>query len=304
MSENKLRKEPVCLNCGQTVEDRFCSSCGQENTEVRQTFGYLFSHFFKDLTHYDSSFWKTLKSLLFKPGKLTQSYLEGKRKAFVNPIRLYIFISFITFFLFAALSQKDTFSFNLKGNSNSGIYIQEANMEVNSVHQLDSLQSTQAKQPNVIYKVYRKMLEVGGSKNFAKAFISGFYHNIPKTLFIYLPIFAFFLWLFHNKKKWWYFDHGIFTLHYFSYLLLAATIYLLLKNITHTLNINWLFVVTSIISFTILIYSFLYFFIAHHRVYKATKTNSILKGSLLFLINAFLLIILTIALLLFTFFTL
>jgi hypothetical protein len=30
-----------------------------------------------------------------------------------------------------------------------------------------------------------------------------------------MPIF--FLWLFHNKKRWYYFDHGIFTLHYFSF---------------------------------------------------------------------------------------
>ncbi|WP_313029343.1 hypothetical protein [Soonwooa sp.] len=45
------------------------------------------------------------------------------------------------------------------------------------------------------------------------------FHNLPKALFIYLPIFAFFLWIFHNKKKWWYFDHDIFTLHYFSFLL-------------------------------------------------------------------------------------
>jgi hypothetical protein len=30
-----------------------------------------------------------------------------------------------------------------------------------------------------------------------------------------MPIFAF-SWLFHNKKRY-YFDHGIFTLHYFSF---------------------------------------------------------------------------------------
>lgn len=37
------------------------------------------------------------------------------------------------------------------------------------------------------------------------------FHNLPKALFIYLPIFTFFRWIFHDKKKWWYFDHGFYA---------------------------------------------------------------------------------------------
>ena len=58
------------------------------------------------------------------------------------------------------------------------------------------------------------------STEIIEKFISSFTHNLPKVLFVFMPIFAFFLWLFHNKKRWYYFDHGIFTLHYFSFLLL------------------------------------------------------------------------------------
>ena len=101
MSHGKLREEKNCLNCGHTVEEKFCPNCGQQNIETRQPFHYLFTHFIEDFTHYDGQFWGTIKNLLFKPGKLTNTYLEGKRQQFVPPVKLYIFMSFVTFFLFA-----------------------------------------------------------------------------------------------------------------------------------------------------------------------------------------------------------
>ncbi|WP_228372498.1 DUF3667 domain-containing protein [Chryseobacterium daeguense] len=75
MSHGKLREEKDCLNCGHLVEERFCPHCGQENTQTRQPFHYLFTHFVEDFTHYDGQFWKTMKYLLFRPGKLTKEYL-------------------------------------------------------------------------------------------------------------------------------------------------------------------------------------------------------------------------------------
>ena len=85
------------------VENRFCPNCGQENTDTRKTFVQLFVHFFEDLTHYENSFWKTIRNLIFKPASLTKEYLSGKRMSYLAPIRLYIFISFVTFFLIPIL---------------------------------------------------------------------------------------------------------------------------------------------------------------------------------------------------------
>ena len=99
MSRSPLRKDKTCLNCNYVVESRYCPNCGQENTNTRKTFYHLFVHFFEDLTHYENSFWKTIKNLLFKPGSLTKEYLSGKRLSYLAPVRLYIFISFVTFFI-------------------------------------------------------------------------------------------------------------------------------------------------------------------------------------------------------------
>ncbi|WP_374329443.1 DUF3667 domain-containing protein [Soonwooa sp.] len=58
----------------------------------------------EDLTHYNGQFWGTIKNRLFKLGKLTNTYIEGKRQIFVPPVKLYILVRFVTFFLFAFFS--------------------------------------------------------------------------------------------------------------------------------------------------------------------------------------------------------
>jgi hypothetical protein len=98
-----LRQDKTCLNCGHDVPDRFCGHCGQENVDTKESFGHLAGHFFQDITHYDSKLLLTLKYLFFYPGRVTKEYIAGKRQTFVNPIRLYVFTSFV-FFLLAAVT--------------------------------------------------------------------------------------------------------------------------------------------------------------------------------------------------------
>src|SRR5476651_1345786 len=97
MKHSNLRHDKTCLNCGTEVQERFCTHCGQENTEPKESFGHLLRHFFADVTHYDSQFFTTLKYLIFRPGFLTVQYNAGKRLSYLNPIRMYIFISAVFF---------------------------------------------------------------------------------------------------------------------------------------------------------------------------------------------------------------
>lgn len=103
MSHKKLRQEKNCLNCGHAVEDRFCTHCGQENLELKDTAIHLMLHYIQDLFHYDGKLWHTMKSLVTRPGLVAKEYLEGKRQRYLEPIRFYVFAStvfFLTFFLY------------------------------------------------------------------------------------------------------------------------------------------------------------------------------------------------------------
>ena len=100
MSHGHERKEKNCLNCGTTVQGRYCQTCGQENIEPKETFWTMFTHFFNDITHFDGKFFETLKDLLFKPGFLSLEYMKGRRMSYLNPVRMYVFTSAIFFLVF------------------------------------------------------------------------------------------------------------------------------------------------------------------------------------------------------------
>jgi hypothetical protein len=100
VSHAKERKERNCLNCNAVVEDRYCGVCGQENLEPQETAGHLVGHFFNDITHFDGKFFSSMKYLLTKPGFLSKEYVAGRRASYLNPVRMYVFTSFIFFLIF------------------------------------------------------------------------------------------------------------------------------------------------------------------------------------------------------------
>ncbi|WP_316829313.1 DUF3667 domain-containing protein [Pedobacter aquatilis] len=97
MSAGKYRKEHNCLNCGAHVETHYCSSCGQPNLELKESFWGFISHSIAHYFHFDNKFFQTLTPLLTKPGQVTLDYLAGKRARYINPVSMYIFVSIVYF---------------------------------------------------------------------------------------------------------------------------------------------------------------------------------------------------------------
>ncbi|OOQ62058.1 DUF3667 domain-containing protein [Mucilaginibacter pedocola] len=94
------RHEKNCLNCGTDLQGNFCHNCGQENLEMKESFGHMLNHAVSDYFHFDYQFFHTLKPLFTQPGKLTVDYLAGRRAQYLHPVKMYIFISLVFFVLF------------------------------------------------------------------------------------------------------------------------------------------------------------------------------------------------------------
>jgi hypothetical protein len=317
MGHNELRHDKECQNCGHIVELEYCSKCGQQNTETRQSFHHLITHMFEDITHYDGNFWKTIKYLLFRPGKLTCEYLMGHRMRFVSPVKLYIFISFVCFFTMALLAPEpeDAHTKNEKTQEHTDAAIIQHNEKLNdtlyksrhlsvrnenkeieddrgntyhTVHELDSIQgiTPEGEKMDAIQYFFTRAMVKANEGNFTQRdFIITAAHTLPKVLFVYMPIFAFWLWLFHGKRRWFFFDHGIFTLHYFAFLLLLITINMLLGWLLGYISTDLAANVVGILSIVCAFYTFFYFFRSHRKMYCETRTISRLKGFALFFIN-------------------
>ena len=100
MSHIPERKEKDCLNCGTIVQGHYCQNCGQENVVPKETFWHMVTHFFFDITHFDSNFFHTAHHLIFKPGFLSKEYMLGRRASYLHPVKMYVFSSAIFFLLF------------------------------------------------------------------------------------------------------------------------------------------------------------------------------------------------------------
>jgi hypothetical protein len=334
--KHHLRKEKNCLNCGTEVTDRFCSHCGQENLEPKETFSHLFAHFFKDVTHYDSKLLTTIKYLLFKPGFLSNQYFAGKRTKYLNPIRMYIFISFI-FFLVLFLkkndepvktnendftqtniikqhladslkasiqhtqnnvfydsvkavvtneiaskldtlaSQKDTTEIIEFGLGDEGIKFTLKEGKYNDVAEYDSVQQTlpdDKKDKGIIHWLIRANVGLKdryGSRS-EVVVAENFEHSIPKLMFILLPLFAWFLYMFHSRKKFYYAQHAIFSVHFHSFVFLLFLLMSLLY---------WLFLpgrVSNYAALASVLIVFVYLSLALKNTYSQSLWLSFVKA--------------------------
>jgi len=104
IATKRLAGSPACLNCGTELLGPFCYYCGQPDKNLMRFFPALLRELLEDTFDFDSRFLRTIKPLLFRPGKLTRDYLDGKRFRYVPPLRLYIFSSLAFFFLAAMIT--------------------------------------------------------------------------------------------------------------------------------------------------------------------------------------------------------
>ena len=70
-------------------------------------FDDFFSEFFSGLLAYDSRFQRTLRVLLFSPGKISKDYISGKRVRYANPFRFYLSASIIFFLIWSFTNSFD-----------------------------------------------------------------------------------------------------------------------------------------------------------------------------------------------------
>lgn len=269
-----LRQNKTCLNCGHHVPDRFCGHCSQENVDTKESFGHLVSHFFQDITHYDSKLLLTLKYLFFYPGRLTRDYINGKRLTYVNPIRLYVFTSFVFFLMMGLTGQHENpYERNMEVQQKAkldSIYIvsqmlfdslragkvspddtfavrNEADLLRimgtdtirNAAHQYDSIQNAlpdHLKEPWWERKMQIRMLELRDKYggNMGKALNDKLIHHYPKLMFLLLPFFALLLKWFFRRKNWVYADHAIFSIHIHTFIFMLGIVAMLINLLLHS----------------------------------------------------------------------
>lgn len=92
----------VCANCGAERTTPFCGECGQKG-HLHGRLWHLIEDFAEGVAHFDGRLWRTLPLLIFRPGRLSRAWIEGKRVRYVAPLHLFLF-SIFAFFLVESLT--------------------------------------------------------------------------------------------------------------------------------------------------------------------------------------------------------
>ncbi|WP_298760515.1 DUF3667 domain-containing protein [uncultured Psychroserpens sp.] len=77
-----------CKNCHIELasESNFCNNCGGKVIRNRLTFRNLFEHISETFFNYDNKLLRTFIDLFKKPEAVIDSYVQGVRKRYVNPL--------------------------------------------------------------------------------------------------------------------------------------------------------------------------------------------------------------------------
>jgi len=94
-----------CANCGAERSGAYCSRCGQNDRDYHRALPPLVSELLREAFELDSRLVQTLKLLMFKPGALALEFSRNRRASYVSPIRLYLFVSILFFFLLALTTE-------------------------------------------------------------------------------------------------------------------------------------------------------------------------------------------------------
>lgn len=106
--------ERHCLNCSATMpEDAvYCPQCGQKDRDTRVSFLKIAREAVLALLNLDTALLRTLPNLLI-PGKLTIEFFRGRQKRYMNPVRLFLWVTVILIALIALRTKGgDAIEFN------------------------------------------------------------------------------------------------------------------------------------------------------------------------------------------------
>jgi hypothetical protein len=279
-SSKQLKTNTICLNCGYSLPDfyKFCPGCGQQNTSSNLSVGEFLTDVFSNYFSYDSRFVRSLVPFLVKPGYLTSRFVQGKRLSYINPVRLYILVSFFHFFLLSFyLDREDNINiYSPTGNNNLTLSlnspadtISKGDIQVGGSLDLEDEEMQQELAEEIGPRIAAKIQKI--IKN-QQSFIEFIVKNLSILMFFLLPLLAAVLRFTYRKTFPYYISHLVHSLHLHSFMFLCL-------GISYMVDFSGLNIDLSLIIFSILlIYSYFSFKLFYQQGFLKTFRKWLLTG--------------------------
>lgn len=189
----------TCKNCENEFQGRYCNRCGEKVVErYERTALHFLDNVFNAFTFIDGKFWRSFKTMVLRPGKMSRHMIEGKRQPYMKPVAFF-FVGNVIYFLFPLF---ETFNTSLNAQMKFMPYKDYVNIAVNNYLQENSVSLEDfASRYNAESTAWAKML-----------------------LIVLAPLFLPFLSLINYGKKFYLSDHFLFAMEFSSYLVFIGAI--------------------------------------------------------------------------------
>lgn len=248
-----------CQNCHAELIGKYCHNCGQKQfTSKDKNLRTLFNDAFHFVTHFEGTFFKTFKAVLFYPGQLSLDYCNGVRKRYYKPISFFL-ILIVIYLLFPLMRGMNMEMQDYKSLDFSGAFITE--------------------------QIADKTQLLGVSESeLAKRFDEKSEKASKILLLLLLPLTAMALFvLFPNKRRRPFYDHFILATEINSLILLSVflilpIVYLAILSLFPLPKID-----DAILPF-IAVLLLMYFTITFRKFYQSRWVISVVKSGLFLLL--------------------
>ena len=259
----------VCANCHAELGGEYCAACGQRHEPHIHTVAHFAGEAFESISHADSRLWRTLWYLFARPGFLTREFFAGRRVAYLPPFRLYLVLSVIFFLLTGLTSSgpeyvdvvtKDPAAAPARAPTKAELDAIEREQALRALEQAkNEIQGSGIQLDDDKLHVRSKGLdefcdafakEPGGSGATARRNIRQFCqrvrddgselftalgHNLPKAMFIFLPLLAGIMKLMYWRPRRYYVEHLLFLVHNHAFVFLILILFALVNLLIHPL---------------------------------------------------------------------
>jgi hypothetical protein len=241
-----VRIHTECGNCGATLMGPYCFKCGQHAHESARSISALFHDAWHVVTHVDGRFWQTLYILLFRPGKLTTEYFAERRARYLPPVRLYLVLSVLFFAFGLATPHKNTVppSVSAQNTAPSGAASSDANKipaakkkSRDLIFDIPNCNDIHASFTWLQNSLRQSCMRNKDKGNYGESVQRAFIANIPKMMFVFVPMMALVMLTLYWRPRRYYVEHLVFFLHIHAAVFLLLLLQALLSWIA--LGLAW-----------------------------------------------------------------
>lgn len=180
---------------------------------------------------FDTRAWRSLRMLLFSPGRMEAEFTEGKRVRYVPPVRLYLFVSFFFFLLLSTHSDRvlEDGRGVLSSIASDGRLMSDSTLPMSiAIGQDMPIQFNDTSIVGPSERLDEGELNHDAAKlkhilQHPERYLARFMRFLSWSLFILMPVYGFLLWVFFRRSRPFYLPHLLLSMshHMFAFVVLS-----------------------------------------------------------------------------------